>query len=609
MSYTQGTVRVASLLSTLESAITAPLGETLPSNEASVTLTGSQNAVQLTMPSVGTGLNPSGWNIYKGTVAGGETLLVNIPGNQTTFIDDGSLTVGTTTVPVTSTGNLYSLPSTLSGTITATALNSSFVSQQFTTSNAYIGVAYNQILSQPFFANHELLSEIDLPLDVNGGPTGNIIVQIFANAYENTTNVTGDYNVPASTTTPLGSATVAITNMNHVKTSGLYTKFIFSTPVTLTVGTLYHIVVSLSNSADTLASTNYVVCAYLSYSAGNTAVCPAINVAWQTSSLTTINWTSINANNLSSLNYIIYGTGSLATQTYYYKITATTGWSPVFTQSIFGPATNNLYTSNIYYSSGSNANENIFIAQTYNGNTNNSLQHSVLEHYDNQTHVLLNQTSAFATNGLGIAGTSYYNNIISRTATYYSGTESNTVNVTFRVHLFADHMAISLVGDSTLTGFQEYVVFLGKVSSLSSTDKCYVISNVSTYDISSWWLVLRDYANAVGQNIIPLFPVQSNVANGIFDGFPYLNKFTNNYDAITMGLLDAGGAGYRGNVPDMILFPSASSNVINNHDQFTFNGQTYQYYIPTNLGDFSWENAGTATGRAQNVYYPAFRIA
>jgi hypothetical protein len=617
MSYTEGTVRVSSLLSTLQTAITNPLGQTGPSNEASATLSGSESFVTLTLPGVGSGLIPSAWNIYRGTSTGVETFLTQIPGNRTMFHDDGSFLITTTAAPTGATGSLYALPNSPTGVLTASSSGSSFLSQSASASNAFYGIGYNQTVAQPFFANHALLTEIDLPLDITGVPGGNIIVSIYGTSYENQSN-NGNYNVPASYgTTPLGSATVAIANMNHFQVNGAYTPFVFSSPVSLTVGNLYHIVISLDDSANTIGSGKYINVAMLSQTAGNTAVTPAINTAWTGSAqpVSTINgWAQVNGGNFNSLCYQIYSTGNLPSGTYYYKVTASTGWSNVFNQTLFFQSSNTYLTSNIYFSSGQNANEFIYAEFNINTNANSAVNVGILEYYDDQTHALFQNDCSVPTNGLGIAGTSKFYNFRYRACNFYSASQANIVNVSYRVHTYADHIALSLVGDSTISTFEEYVVFVGKITPISSTDKPYVISSDqdNTQNYGAEWLVLRDYTNTVNQKLFNLMPVNpQSGGTGTYNSFPYINKFTNNYDGIVMSFVDGGGAsginnsaGFRGTCPDMILFPSGISAVLNNHDTFTYNAATYKIYIPNNVRDFSNYFAGYV-----GIYYPAFRVA
>ncbi len=90
---------------------------------------------------------------------------------------------------------------------------------------------------------------------------------------------------------------------------------------------------------------------------------------------------------------------------------------------------------------------------------------------------------------------------------------------------------------------------------------------------------------------------------GTSDTFPYFNKFTNNYDAITMTFSDTAGAGYRATAPDLLLFPSGISVAINSHDTFTYNGATYKLYVTNNKRDFCMYVLGY-----NNNYYPAFRM-
>lgn len=79
-------------------------GETTPSLEVSVVLSGSENSAQLSwMPAT----NSQGYNVYRTAVGGGsgtETLLATIVGGSASgFLDDGSLTPGVATPPVTNT--------------------------------------------------------------------------------------------------------------------------------------------------------------------------------------------------------------------------------------------------------------------------------------------------------------------------------------------------------------------------------------------------------------------------------------------------------------------------------------------------------------------------
>jgi hypothetical protein len=76
---------------------TVPNGETLRSNEVNVVLTGSTSSATLswTIPPNG---GATGFNVYRGTAAGSETLLVGVivSGTQASFIDTGAATVAAT---------------------------------------------------------------------------------------------------------------------------------------------------------------------------------------------------------------------------------------------------------------------------------------------------------------------------------------------------------------------------------------------------------------------------------------------------------------------------------------------------------------------------------
>jgi hypothetical protein len=69
---------------------TTPNGESLPSNEVSVSLSGSTNCVELTW-TVPSGNGATGFNVYRGTTAGEENRLVAVivSGTRTSFIDTG----------------------------------------------------------------------------------------------------------------------------------------------------------------------------------------------------------------------------------------------------------------------------------------------------------------------------------------------------------------------------------------------------------------------------------------------------------------------------------------------------------------------------------------
>jgi len=610
MSFSEGTVQVSNLLGTLESVIISPLGETGPSNEASFVLP-STGAINLTLPNVGAGLNPSGWRIYRGTSAGSEFLLAQIPGNQTTFIDDGSYTPSTTSVPATSVGNLYALSQSPIGNLTVTNAGSSFISQSFAVTDGTVSLAYDSVLAQPFFANYSLIQEIDLPLDLVGAPTGNVTVSIYDNVYNNPTPDT-NVNIPktSSAAVPLATLTLPIASVSHYQTNGLYTKFTFVSPASLVVGNLYHIVISLSSSANTLVSGNYLACA----SDLGIGVTPTLNVGWASDNtvFSTGNWHTINSTTRSALNYKIYATGGLAANTYFYKVTATTGWSTVFTQKIF-TTTTKYQTDKIYYSSGKNANESIFFSQGLNDNANYTLNAILIEYYDNQTHVLRHFENSLANvitpNGTVIAGTSKVLNTRGAIkVNFYGTTQTPTTNVTYRTHVFADHVILDLQGDSAVSGFVEFLSYVGKISSISPTDNCYTISdNYSGGNVGygAYWPVLRDFANSFNTFSASLLPVQGvELSNTVSDVFPFLNKFTNNYDGILMAFMDP-LAGYRGTAPDMILFPSAITTAINNHDTFVYNGATYKMYTVTNKYAFSqW-----SSNYQGSLYYPAIRIA
>src|SRR5690242_20572741 len=107
--YLEGTVQANVFRSTIANVLCTPLGEVNPCAEFSITTTGT-GGVQLNMGALTGGIFPSGWRIYRGTSPGSETLLATLPGDQTTFYDDGSLTPGATAVPNASSGLLAALP-------------------------------------------------------------------------------------------------------------------------------------------------------------------------------------------------------------------------------------------------------------------------------------------------------------------------------------------------------------------------------------------------------------------------------------------------------------------------------------------------------------------
>jgi hypothetical protein len=136
---------------------TMPNGETLASNEVSVTTTGSTSSVQLTWTAP-TGNGATGYNVYRGTSAGAENHLVAviISGTQTSFNDVGGLTV--TASPPTSSGivsgqNIWvpvtPLPQTpLLYTIPATAFSPSEIGLEFGQQQPTVGTF--DMPQQPF---------------------------------------------------------------------------------------------------------------------------------------------------------------------------------------------------------------------------------------------------------------------------------------------------------------------------------------------------------------------------------------------------------------------------------------------------------------------------
>lgn len=602
MSYSEGTVQVSNLLSTLVGVLTTPLAETGATAEVSIAINGtSQKAVSLVMPSVGSGVVPSGWRIYKSTAAGAEHLLTQIPGNVTTFIDDGGLTVGSTTVPASSTGTLGYLPLVPTGATTTTALSTSFLDQSLTTSNATINVAYDNVVGQPFFANYSQLSEIDLPLDIAGTPSGNIVLQIFSSRFSNLDGTTFNCPNTISGAIPLGSVTLPISSISRFATTSTYTKFVFSAPVNLTVGNYYFIVISLVTSTNTVASGNYAV--VFGLGAGNTAYTPAVNALYEGTNtvFASGDWAG---NAHYAINYKIYATGQLTAATYYYRVTAVSGWSSVGSQKSSSSLTSYVNT-NILFSSGNSGTDAIFASFALDNATNATVVVSIIEYYDNQTNLLHYVTNALPlTNGALIAGTTKYLNSRSRAVEFYNATQTSNINVTYRVHIYGDHLFLSLAGDSSISGFAEYANFVGKLNSVSSTDKAYLISSTDPYTTGAYYQVLRDFTNAVDTYALALLPFQSTYRGiNAYDPFPYLNKYTNNYDGILMSIVDINN-GYRGTIPNLILFPSGITAALNNHDTFTFNGSTYKFYKVTNYGDFS----GDVTSSLETIYYPAFKV-
>ena len=84
-----------------EITATSAYGETLPSNEASATTTGTSGSVVLKWPAV---KNATGYKIYRAGASGQETLLASV-GAVTSYTDTGSATPGTTTPPASNTAS------------------------------------------------------------------------------------------------------------------------------------------------------------------------------------------------------------------------------------------------------------------------------------------------------------------------------------------------------------------------------------------------------------------------------------------------------------------------------------------------------------------------
>jgi len=592
--YSQGTSQARNLQSSIKVALTAPYGETLANAEVSVVNTASNGMVKLTMPTI-PGFTPSGWRIYRGTASGAETLLTTIPGIETIFYDDGVITPGVTVPPSASYGNIGQLPSTISSA-TTTSLVSSFVDLSFQQYNTTSNIAYDLVPSQAFVAHKSIITSISLPLDNLSTATGNVVVSIFANTLQTTTNIP----YTASGNAPIATVSLPVGQVLNFATNGLYTTFNFASPVILVPGTVYHIVANLDTSTDT--NTSGKVLKWHGYS-GSTSLTTLFG-NWLTGSntvFTTGSW-SAGGTSYSGLGYQINVGGQLSPSTYYYVVSAVTGFVYKSSVSFANSGTGSAITNNqfdISYCAGDGT-SSFYNYIAYNGNTNNSIVLGLMESYSNQTTLINNYNLAAYTNGTAVLGQTYSYNIRSTTLTMNTNSLANTVNTTYRLHSFLDHFALDVAGDSANTGFAEGIAFTGLITPKGSSDKPYVLTGTNL-----GWLQLRDYNNAVNTLIYPMFLSNAVNATAKTDSFAYLNKYNNQYDGLVMYLADSNGI--RGSVPDMLVFPSGITAVLNNHDTFIVNGITYEFYMTTNNSQYPYSYY--ASGAAfYNLFYPAFNM-
>jgi hypothetical protein len=608
--YAEGTSLVSSFRNSLVTALGLPVGETIPCTEFNVVLGSGQNAAQLTMPALPGGILPSGWRVYRGSAVGSETLLATLPGDVSAFIDDGSFTPGATVVPSVSSGNLGALPTT-SPAPTSTPLNAVFLDQQFIVNNGTEKIAYDQSLAQPFIPNHTNIAAFDLPLSIVGAPTGNLLIQIFPATYNQPGNTTAQ-NFPntQNAAVALASLTIPMANVQNFSGTAAYTRLTLASSVSLTPGTAYYFVLSLDTSANTVASGNYVTIAGR-VGSGNLSLTTCYNNYFfgARTVFSTGAWTSANQN--TALNYKIYAVGVMSMGTYYYRVSAVTGWVPKQTLTYYYENVNNLNLTTIFYSSGAAGTENLYIGIGQGGSdVYQNINLYLLEHFDQNTHLLTTQSGALFTNNTALTDSSTFYNTLFYALNINTGSVSGGTNATYRLHLFLDHIFLSVSGDSTVTNFQESASFAGKAVSLNATDKCYVITSPGPAGSAigtANWQMLRDFNNAVNQRASVYFPLAGNptilVQGDTTDAFPYNNKYTANYDGVKLYIGDQ--YGIRASIPDILLYPSSIINVVNNHDTFTVGTSTYKFFKINNLTAFGFGLEGAGGYYLYRNFYPA----
>lgn len=613
--FSQATVQTQNLISSITAGLTLPQGETNVSAEVSVVNAYTNGVNVLTMPTLSGGLVPSGWRIYRGTSSGNETYLATLSGDDVTFYDDGTA-VGTATAPPSAYyGYLGQLPQSI-GAVTASNPGSAYQDIAFAGTATTQTVSYDTYaFAQGFIAHATNLDSIDLPVDYTGSPHS-LTMSIYPQTYTltNSTQMSIPNTYTASgPTTPIATVTMTAAQLNRFGATSNYTRFQFPSPVTLTKGQFYYIVLSVSNSTDTTGSGNHFTW-YGSFNGTSLTTCVnhvLYGYGYQVfapngTSNAQVNqaWIGVTTG---AFGYKINGQGTLSAGTYYYVVTACTGF--VEKARISGYDSGGFNGGSVYFCSADGSDK--FYPVLLTNGSNNFVDYGIYERYSNQTHLCAPFFTANLANGTAVANQSYVYNLILTTIYTNSGGLSGTANTTFRLHTYSNYFYLGVAGDSANSGFQEGICFVGTPTALGPGDKPHIITGGA-----NGWFELRDFGNNVNSSIYPVLPTSSAALfsqNANNDVVPYYNNYTGNNDGVTLSLYDSYGV--RATMPNLILIPHGSRTTINNHDTFVVTGNTYIVYQTLNYsGDattyrpFSVWSFSIGGLNLVTDYYPAVQI-